>query len=208
MLVTELFPMGKKKSLVYIDYEKAFSLYNREIKKYDISVGAEIDEQNYCELMNEVFPKRCMERALYILGGADKTENQIKKALTENGYPLEIVDKTVDKLKRYGYINDVCYAECYIKQEFFRKSEKRIINELIYKGVEKEIIYAALNEYYASQDVTEVQKDLIKKELIKKGVGKDYLLDYREKNKIFMSLCRKGFEYEDINRVYDEICDN
>jgi regulatory protein len=45
----------------------------------------------------------------------DQTERELKNKLREAGYPECIIDKTLDYVKSYGYINDSRYAANFIR---------------------------------------------------------------------------------------------
>ena len=45
MIITDILPIDKKRSKVYIDEEYAFPLYLGEMRRYKIKVGEEITEE-------------------------------------------------------------------------------------------------------------------------------------------------------------------
>ena len=203
MIVTDIVRTEKKKSLIYIDYEKAFSLYNSEIKRLGIETDTELDIISYKEIMNDILPKRCRERAVYILKDSDKSEFILRDKLSKGGYPAIIIDKVIDDFKEYKYIDDERYATNYVKYNIFSKSKSRIINELYAKGISKTLISKVFDEY-KDENINEVQYELVKKEFLKKKY--DFLEDDKNLlNKIIASLMRKGFKYDDIMHVYYEL---
>lgn len=203
MIVTDIVRTDKKKSLIYIDYEKAFSLYNSEIKRLGIETDKELDSTSYKEIMNDILPKRCRERAVYILKDSDKSEFILRDKLSKGGYPAIIIDKVIADFKEYKYIDDERYATNYVKYNILSKSKSRIINELYAKGISKTLISKAFDEY-EDENINEVQYELVKKEFLKKRY--DFLEDDKNLlNKIIASLMRKGFKYDDIIQVYYEL---
>lgn len=205
MVVTDIVRIDKKKSCVYIDYEKAFVLYNSEIKSYKMEINGEVRTDIYNEIMTEILPKRCMERAVYILKDSDKSEYILRDKLSKGGYPLEITDAVIEKLKEYSYINDKRYAANYVKYNISSKSRNRIISELYAKGINKELIQNVFDESeYDDEKIGLLQIQLIKKEFSKKKY--DFLEEDKNLlNKIIASLMRKGFKYEDIMSSYYEM---
>lgn len=203
MIVTDIVRTDKKKSLIYIDYEKAFSLYNSEIKRLGIETDTELDIVSYNEIMNDILPKRCRERAVYILKDSDKSEFILRDKLSKGGYPAIIIDKVIADFKEYKYVDDERYAKNYVKYNISSKSKSRIINELYAKGISKTLISRAFDEY-EDENINEVQYELVKKEFLKKKY--DFLEDDKKLlNKIIASLMRKGFKYDDIMQVYYEL---
>lgn len=205
MMITDIVKIDKRKSFIYIDYEKAFSLYVGEIRKYDLQIDNDIKQEVYEEIMTEVLPKRCRERAIYILKDSDKTEKVLKDKLIQGGYPLEIVEIVIDDFKEYRYIDDKRYAFNYVKYNINSKSRGRITNELYLKGVSKELIELSFEENeYDEETINYMQLELVKKEFLKKKYNFEED-DRKELNKIIASLMRKGFKYEDIMHIYNEV---
>lgn len=203
MIVTDIVRTDKKKSLIYIDYEKAFSLYNSEITRLGIETDKELDSTSYNEIMNDILPERCRERAVYVLKDSDKSEFILRDKLSKGGYPAIIIDKVIADFKEYNYIDDERYVKNYVKYNISAKSKSRIINELYAKGISKTLISKAFDEY-EDEDINEVQYELVKKEFLKKRY--DFLGDDKNLlNKIIAALMRKGFKYDDIMQVYYEL---
>lgn len=205
MLVTNIVKKDSKKSIVFIDYEKAFALYHREIKRFSIQLNKELSTEAYEEILREILPKRCMERALYLLQSSDKTECDLRNKLEQGTYPQAIINRVMEKLKSYGYIDDYRYTYHYVQANLSSKSAKRIVFELTSKGVQKDIIDRAFKDYREEDDaIEEKQRGLIKKEFEKRKF--DFSLQDKVLfNKIVNSLLRKGFRYDDIMHVYYEL---
>lgn len=204
MIITDIVKKDSKKKIIYINYEKAFELYNREIKRFDIRKDEEIPITAYNEIMNEILPKRCMERALYILQASDKSKEDIKNKLLQGGYPEEIISSIAEKLESYGYLDDYRYSCNYIRYNVKTKSIKRILSELSLKGIKKDVIEIAFCNIADEIDIDNLQYEIIKKEFIKKRF--DFTVNDKEVlNKIISSLMRKGFKYDDIMHIYYEL---
>lgn len=201
MLVTEVKRIDSKKSLIYIDYEPAFSLYKSEIRRYHLEPECELDDEAYYELFS-ILTKRCRERTAYILGKSDKSEHDLRQKLTQGYYPEVIIEKIINEFIMMGYISDRRYAENYVKYNISSKSRNRIYTTLITKGIKKDIIREVLEEYEQENDELQRRQDkLIEKEFYKKKY--DFADEDRNRlGKIISSLLRKGFQYDDIMRVY------
>lgn len=202
MYVTEIRKLDSKKYLVLSDGTPAFALYKSELEKYKVEAGQEIEEEDYATL-HAVLKKRCRERAGYILGKSDKTEQDLRNKLKQGYYPEEIIERIIDDFKSYGYLNDKRYAENYVKYNSMSKSRKRIYNELAYKGVKKEYIDSAFDKFCEEEqsEYESAQSSLILKEFNRKRydfINEDQAL----RNKIIASLLRKGFLYDEIMEVY------
>ena len=213
MIITDIKKIDSKKCLVCINYEPAFALYNAEIRRYRLNENENISKDTYEEILWEVIFKRCKERVGYLLGKSDKSVYEIKIKLKQGYYPDEIIENVIEEYIRYNYLDDNRYSYNYLRNNIKRKSINRIKNELLIKGISKDIITTTIselkeesdNEFVFTNNVLEdVQSRIIEKEFLKKKF--DFVSDDKVHfNKIMSSLLRKGFEYDDIVRVYNSM---
>ncbi len=201
MIVTSIKKLDHKKSVIYIDYEKSFSLYNSEIKRFHLIENCQIEDNIYNEIMIDILPKRCMERALYILKESSKTESQIREKLRNNFYPSAIIDSVVSKLKGYHYIDDAQYCLDYIRYHIDKKSKLRIQYDLINKGISKYSFENAMAIINESISIHQSQNNLLTDQIEKICKSKD-MSDPKGYQKMVNSLLRKGFRYDDIVKTY------
>ena len=193
MIITDILPIDKKRSKVYIDEEYAFPLYLGEIRRYKIKVGEEITEEVYDEILNKVIDKRCKLRAMNILKKVDKTEKQLRDKLKQGFYPEDTIDNTIEYLKSYRYIDDSRYADSYVEYRMKNKSKKQVVNELLQKGIDKEQALESIPDDY---DELEAIRNLIAKKKYN-----DETADINERRKMYQYLLRKGFNYNDISHI-------
>ena len=73
MTVTKLDAVTKTKSKVFLDGQFAFVLYKGELARYGIKEGAQIEEENYREVLEKVVIKRAKLRAMHLLEDMDRT---------------------------------------------------------------------------------------------------------------------------------------
>lgn len=201
-LVTDIVDINTKKKKIYINYDLAFALYNAELRKYNIIKNEYIDERSYELIHTEVLIKRAKTRAMNLLKNSDFTEFTLTKKLKDNYYPETVINKAIEFVKQYNYIDDSRYAGNYVAFNANKKSRLQIINFLSAKGISKDIIFKACDEYYEDNDNTE--KELIIKLISKKKT--DLLhMTWEERNKLFNYLTRKGFKIDSINNVISGI---
>ena len=196
MIVTDIVSLDNKKGKVYIDGKYAFPLYLGEIRRYNIEVGQVVLNSTLDEI-NDVLYKRIRERALYLLESMPRTEYNLRRKLLENHYTEEYIEPVIERLKDYGFVNDLQYAQDYAKNMRDNRgmSKKMIISKLYEKGVPREIIHEVIMEF--SDDETE----LVEKALKKKGLTMNELveLEPREKQRVYRYLLNKGFSASCIN---------
>ena len=195
MLVTNVVKLSDNRFQVFIDNERAFPLYGSEIGKYGLNPGESISDEIYDNLRLMII-SRIKERIMYLIDSYERSERDIFLKLTKAGYSEDLTNAAISDLKTYGYIDDVRFAQNYAAslRDNRGKSRREIQLKLMEKGIDKDIIFSVLDDY------SEDESELIKRALLKKGINIEEIssMDYKEKNKLYMFLSRRGFSSETI----------
>ena len=202
--VTSIQEVDSKRRRVFINYEPAFVLYISELRRFNIKKDAYISLEDYEDII-EILNKRSKIRAMSLLKDRDYTRKKLVEKLKANGYPDECIEKAVQYVSSYGYIDDKRYAVNYIISHMTSKSRRVIEQSLMLKGVETDIISCALDECYdemCNPDIGNPELDIIIKQLHSKYHNKD-LNNYEQRQKVKASLYRKGFMTDNINKALD-----
>ena len=193
MIVREIIPINTKKSRIIFDDNESFALYKGEIRRLDIEVGREIDEEEYYVTIYPTLKKRAFARLMHILEKSFKSENDIVKKLKLSFYPDEAIKEAIEKAKKFGYIDDDRYAERYINTYKDKYSKMKLKYKLLEKGINKDIIDNALESFTVDEEP-----------MIKKLLDKKHYFETEEpdkKQKIIASIMRQGFKYQKIKDV-------
>lgn len=199
MTVTEIEEMSKSRSRVFVDGEFAFVLYKGELRLYHICVGQEISREDYDAIWNEVLPKRAKLRAMNLLKSREYTAGQLHDKLKAGGYPEQIIQIAIDYVKGFHYIDDLRYAVEYIADHEDVRSRRRIEQDLLRKGIEREALEKAWmvwEEQGGSQD----EQAMIRALLAKRKYDPENT-DRKEQQKLYGFLLRKGFSGEQIRKA-------
>lgn len=203
-MVTAITPVDKRKSKVFLEEGFAFVLYRGELEQFGIREGEELEEETYLRILREILMGRAKERALYLLSASAKTESWMRQKLSQAGYPGEAVEYALNFLKEYHYIDDNAYVESYIRSSGGKKSRRQMEFELRQKGVSKDLLRQALEEFPVDEE--EGARELLMKRMKgKTGISRE------EKNRLAAYLGRKGYSFDIINRVIKEFeasCDS
>ena len=199
MIVTNIEELAKSRSKIYIDGEFAFVLYKGELRLYGMKVGAQLSQNDYQTIMNEVLPKRAKLRSMNLLKSKDYTKEQLKRKLREGFYPEAIIDEAIEYVKSYHYIDDYQYCIQFIEYNAVAKSRQRMIRDLGTKGVDREVILKAMDEL--SESALLYTEDELIRDLIKKKNFDIQTTDNKEKQRIMRYLYGKGFSMESINKA-------
>lgn len=195
MLVTKIQLVNKKKSRVFIDESFAFVLYNGELLQYGIREGEELEEDSYAEIINDVLYKRGKARVVHLLASMERTEAQVVRKLTDNGYPREVIQRVINFAKAYGYLDDKRFAASYVRENRNRKSSAYMKAELMQKGISSDVIHNIFQEDEVGDDVERIRYWVEKKQVDIQNSDEVQL------RKFYMFLARKGFKGDDIARV-------
>ncbi len=197
MNIIEIEEFTKAKYKIIFEDCSYIVLYKKDLQRYHLSEGVELDIRQFRVLMEEILPHRAKTRCMKLLQSKDYTEGEIRKKLQGDGYPQSVIDTAVEYLYGYHYLDDERYVKLYYQSRCMRKSRKQIILDLQQKGIAKEIILRVMEQNKSEEsDADELQ--CIRKLLWKKKYNdSEATLELKEKVKVY--LFRKGFEINDIN---------
>lgn len=145
--------------------------------------------------------RRAKLRAIHLLEYRDRTEKDMRRKLQQGDYPPEVIDKTIEYLKSYGYIDDKRYAGRYLSMRLGGKGRRRLFMELQQKGVDPSLAQEAWMEICQEEDINE--RAAIRR-LIEKKVGERTRLPRKEYQRLLNYLARRGFSWEDISAELEE----
>lgn len=139
---------------------------------------------------------RAKHRALYLIERRDYTRKEIHDKLKKSGkYEDSIIERVLNFLEEYHFLDDREYAHKYIRTYGPRRSRKQIEYDLERKGVNRDCVRLAMEELELD-DAYSLER-LIEKRLRGKELPKE------EKNKQYNYFLRKGYSYEQIRKVLD-----
>lgn len=191
MTVTGIEEMSKSRSRVFLDEEFAFVLYKGELHLYHVCVGEELSQQDFDAIRNEVLPKRAKLRAMNLLKSRAYTTKQLHDKLKMGGYPEDVIEQALAYVAGYHYTDDLRYATEYITAYESTRSRRRIEQDLLGKGVDREVLEEAWQKW-EEQGGSLDEEAMIQKLLQKKGFNPENT-DDGELRRLYGFLLRKGF---------------
>lgn len=144
--------------------------------------------------LEEPVSEECREarnKGLYYLQFSNKTEDEMRRKLAEQGFSPASVENAVNFLKSYRYLNDEDYVRRYLERYGRKKSKRQIRFELHQKGISSEVLERMLEEQPVDE-TAQIVSFLEKKNYAGEEAGRE------EKQKISAFLARKGFSYDAI----------
>ena len=205
MTVTEIEPLSKIRFKVYLDGSFAFVLYKRELSRFSITAGAEISRETVEMIRREVVFKRAKLRAMHLLEDMDRTEAGLREKLRQGLYPEDAAEEAIQYVKSFGYLDDLRYAENFVRTRKGSKSRRELQALLLRKGIPADKIEAAFEAGYSEEK--DGEEEALRSILPKKRLFPEPA-DEAQTRKIYAYLARKGFRYETIRQVIQNYNEN
>ena len=199
-VVTKIEEYDKKRYKIYLDEEFAFLLYKGEVSEYKILQGQTITDNVYQKIVREVLVKRAKKRCLNLLQKKNYTEYKLREKLREGLYSEEIEDEAIAYVKSFHYIDDYRYACDYIFYHKEFETKKIIEDKLRRKGIDSSVLQQAFMDNYDEGEELQKELEQANKLLIKKHFNNESM-DWKEKQKIYAYLLRKGISNSVIKRA-------
>ena len=194
MQVTCVEHLDKGKRKIHLDTGESYILYRNEIRSQGIREEDFLTEDMYRHIIKDIIGKRAKKRALHLLEKMDRTESQLREKLAVSEYPQECIEDAITYVYQYHYLDDLRYAQNYIRYSQERFSRQQLKQKLLAKGVSREHVEEAMEAEYVGDETSQIRKLLQKKHY--EGAGRDTA----EFRKMYQYILRRGFRSGDILR--------
>ena len=188
---------------VYLDGSFAFGCNINVVAKFRLREGMTLTPDQVRQIELGEVKQECFDRAMAALGSRLHSRAELSKKLTRREYGETVVKAVLDDLARLGYVNDEQFAKTKAMSaaQYKHHGRRRAFMELRRAGVAGDVAERALNDVYAGRDNTAEARELAKKQLprLKR-------LDVQvARRRLVGMLQRRGFDYDDIRPVIDEV---
>lgn len=198
----EIGKKNKERANIYINEEYAFSISLELVYKEKLKINENVDIERLKTLSKEDNYIRCKNSAIRIVERSYKSEKEMEDKLLLKGYDERTIERTLDFLKEYNFLNDENYARSYVKDKIKVEGKRKIKFTLIRKGVDDNLIEDELSKVL-SEDLKEVALNLALKKYntLKKRENDKYKLS----QKLYRFLMSKGYDFDLISEVVKEV---
>lgn len=193
--VESLEPLSGGRYRVCLENGVSFPLYKKELEEFGICEGEPLAPECERQILEELLPKRAKLCAMNYLQHMDRTEQQLRRKLSDLSYPDDIAEQAVAYVKSYHYIDDVRYAANYIECRKETKSIRGLAQELYQRGVSQEDVQEALQQTEIPDEEQQIRGWLEKKHYSEEEA------DRSETERMIRFLLRKGYQLSAIRRV-------
>lgn len=190
---------------VFLDGKYAFGVHEDIFIQFELDKvkGKELTDKIIQEIIRAENKHKAINYAILLLSYRGRSTQEIRTKLRDKGYNAEVIEETVETLKRLGYVNDIEFAKVLIRdRQRLKKAGKNLIRqELWQKGVSKYIIDKLVEETTDEEQEYQRAKDLASRKIT--SYRRD---DERSKQrKLYSFLIRKGYSYDIASRVIKKL---
>ena len=146
---------------------------------------------------------RAVHNAYALLRQRPQSEFEIRSRLTLKGYGGDVIEDVIAGLRRAGEIDDAKFAKLWVDSKMHSNPAGDVVlrYELKHKGLSDAIIEAALAKKAEDYDEYEIALNIAKE----KFQRLEKLDRKKALKRVYDFLIRRGFKYETVRRVVEEI---
>ena len=180
---------------VFVNGKYALSLDIAQVVELGVKVGRKLSEEELAELVKASeygkLYQRTLEWVLMRTRSVREVKDYLRKKIFEKKLDKEYSEMIINRLIHKGYLDDRKFAEFWVENRFVKKgvSKKRLMMELMQKGVAKEIVDEVLS---GRDDEAELKKMIARKR------------SKYDDEKLIAYLCRQGFDYGLVRKLVAE----
>ncbi len=183
---------------IYLDGEFAVGIDEKLLVDFNLYKNRELSDNEAKELKEAENLSKCLAKAYRFLSFRARSEAEMEKKLLEK-FNSDTVKKALKKLTDYNYVNDKEFTRAWIETRKIGRGKRMLSFELKNKGVAKETI----EEELAGLENDEELKHALS---LVRSKSKYQNLDRNQAyQKVGAFLSRRGYNYEIIKKVIDEI---
>ena len=188
--------ISREKQRLHLDNGEIWVLYCGELRSNALAEGVVLTQPQYEQIRTDVVGKRAKKRAMYLLEKMDRTEQELRKKLLEGEYPEDLVEDAIAYVKRFHYLDDARYADCYVRWRGASKSRGKLLSELQQKGVDRELAGQVLAQYEDERNETQMIQELLQKRHYDPQTA-----SLQEQRRMYGYRMRRGLQSTDIYKA-------
>jgi len=202
--ITDIKPQKRQRRVnVFLDGKFSFGLDLETLAKTNLKIGQEISEEKVEKIISQGEFSKVYNRVLKFLGYRPRSQKELAGWFARKNVGEATRKVVFKKLKKQKLVSDKNFAKWWIEQRLsFRPRGARLIKlELLKKGISREVIESLFEK---------INIDLSEKERAKKAAEKKFkslkrFSRQKQKEKLSQFLIRRGFLWETIRKVLDDV---
>jgi regulatory protein len=185
---------------VFIDEKFAFGLATAVATM--LKIGQTVSPELAAFLQRQDDVSKAKERAVQLISRRPRSVAEIERYLRNKDFDDHVIEQAITRLQEVGLLDDDAFARYWVEQRdtFKPRSHLALRQELQQKGVNRAAIEAAVSDV----DQTAAAQRAAEKQARRY----QHLSEDEFRNKLGGFLQRRGFNYEVIRQVTEEIWNN
>lgn len=188
---------------VFLDGQFAFGCNTNVVARFRLREGLTLTAEQVGLIRDGEVRQECFDDALRALQTRLHGRTELAKKLARKEFGDAVVNAVLDDLERLGYLNDARFAKTKALSAAQHKhhGKRRAKLELMRSGVDATTADRALADVYEAHDSVAVARELARKQAPRLKT-----LDPQvARRRLVGMLQRRGFDYEQIKPVVDEV---
>jgi regulatory protein len=188
---------------IHLDGHFAFGCNLNVVARFHLREGLNLSDEQVKQIQLGEVKQEAFDHAIRLLQTRLQSTSEIRRKLTRHEYGAEIVDRVIEDLSRMGYLDDARFAitKAQSAAEHKKHGKRREKIELLKAGVSGEVADKALYPVYDATDSLSAARELA----TKKTPALKKLDRQVARRRLIGMLQRRGFDYDDIKPVVDEV---
>ena len=196
--VTGLKPQKNQKRVnVYLDGKFGFGIDLDNLVKLRLKIEQELTEEEVAEIVKKAEFQKTLDKLLKFATLRPRSQREIEGWFKRKKVHESLSKGLFDRLNRLELVDDIKFSRWWVEQrQNFKPKSKRVLKqELMNKGIKKEIIGEVLEE-------TPIDEEKIARDLLSKRAHRWAKFNPREaQQKKIQYLSQKGFGWEIIEKI-------
>lgn len=186
---------------VYFDDMDTLFVRKTDFDRAPVVTDEDIDTELWINRISSFQFPAAWESALSCLDRAARTGKQIQQALQKRGFLFPAIDAVIERLRETGLVDDARFAERMAEIDTAKAVGIHAFKrKLMAKGISEDDAENALEAF------DDEQQEAACRNLAQSMVRKYEKYDSRERrNKLSQALARRGFSWDTISAVLDEM---
>lgn len=203
-IITKIEAQKKKENRVniFINDEFAFGCSSELVYYHSLSKGKEVNVEELKEIILEDNYITGKTKALKYLETSLRSEHQVREYLEKREYEDSTIDRVIEFLKEYKFIDDIYYAKAYASQNIKSQGKNNIKYKLMQRGISEGIIVKTLEDIPSDEEYKTAFKLAAKRCTLLCKNENDI---WKIKTKLNSFLVSKGYEYDIVKSVIEKL---
>jgi recX family len=188
------------------DYkDEKVEVHLETLYSYKLLSKKEMDENEFEEMMSENEKKLAKQKALKTLSMANKTKKELVLKLKQSKFSTEAIDYAMTFVDKYDFIDEENIAKTLVEGKYSKKrySKRAMISKLRQKGISSDVIGDSIKDIGDDEEFENAMYFAQKKLRTIRDDDK-----YKVRNKLMSALSYRGFSYDIIKRVSEDLLKN